>query len=411
MLRLPHLLDPYRGLPRTVTIQLLACLIINMGGMAKLFLPLYLNESYHVPLCWVGLLISLYGIGALYGSYRGGSLSDRFDSKMLTRVCMTGAAVCLFLLSLPIPLWLFVPVLVVSGLCDGAFRPINQRLVLEPCPPARRAQAQGMLRVAFNLGVAVSGVTGGFLAGFGYRWVYFSEAVATGIAALWVWYAYRHFSVTLGRRAPPEAASGSDPALGPWRDAAYLKLMAAMVLSTAVFDQMYSTLGLYLRQHDHLAPHWLGYLFSINGLMVVLLQVPVARRIGRWGLGRCTQAGVLCAGASYLLLLAGTRPLWAVLMAVTLTLGELLQSPSCAQLVMKRSEGRLRGRYLGLYGSVWGGRTLYAPALGSWIYGSAGGPVLWLCCAAAALVAAWMQAGPIRAILAGNRPDMKNASR
>lgn len=410
MPRLLQLIAPYRGLPRTVYIQLLACLIINMGGMAKLFLPLYLNESYHVPLRWVGLLISLYGIGALYGAYRGGSLSDRFDSKMLTRVCMTGAAVCLFLLSLPIPLWLFVPVLVASGLFDGAFRPINQRLVLEPCAPARRAQAQGMLRVAFNLGVAVSGVTGGFLAEFGYRWVYFSEAVATGIAALWVWYAYRHVAATPGRRTP-QTAGASDPALGPWRDTAYLRLMAAMVLSTAVFDQMYSTLGIYLRQHDHLAPHWLGYLFSINGLMVVLLQVPVARRIGRWGLGRCTQAGVLFAGMSYLLLLAGKSPLWAVLMAVTLTLGELLQSPSCAQLVMKRSEGRLRGRYLGLYGSVWGGRTLYAPALGSWIYGNAGGATLWICCAVASLAAAWMQAGPIRSILASSAPDMKNASR
>lgn len=393
-----RLLAPYRGLPHTVYIQLLSCLIINMGGMAKLFLPLYLHESYGVPYAWVGLMLSAYGIGALVGSYRGGSLSDRFDSRTLAKVFLALASLCLLLLSLPIPLWLFGPVLVVSGFSDGAFRPVNQRLALEPCPVERRPQAQGMLRVAFNLGVAVSGISGGFLAQYGYHWVYLSDAIAAGTAALWMGYAYQHFPIQLQRRQT-SAAGERTQLQSPWADTVFLRLLVGLCITTAVFDQMYSTLGLFLRQQYHLGPQWLGYLFSLNGLMVVMLQVPIARRIERWGIGRCALGGVALCGLSYLLLLFGNGPVWAVLMAITITLGELLQSPAFVQLVMMRSEGRLRGRYMGLFSAAWAGRTLYAPAIGTWVYGSAGSTVLWLGCAGASLFSIWLQRGPIRQII------------
>ena len=397
-----RLIAPYRGLPHTVYIQLVSCLVINMGGMAKLFLPLYLHESYGVPFTWVGLMLSAYGIGALCGSYKGGSLSDRFDSRSLARWCMIQSSACLFLLSLPIPLWLFVPVLVMSGLSDGAFRPVNQRLVLEPCTVARRPQAQGMLRVAFNLGVAISGITGGYLAEYGYHWVYLTDALAAGAAALWMIYAYRRFPTTLPSRISASTPTGQT-FLSPWRDPAFLRLIVGLILAVAVFDQMYTTLGLFLRQNDHLAPHWIGYLFTINGLMVVLLQVPISRRIHQWGAGRCALAGVLLSGMSFLLLLTSHGPVSAILMAITLTIGELLQSPAYVQLVMMRSEGRLRGRYLGLYNSVWAGRALYAPVIGTWVYGTWGGQVLWWCCAGTSLLAILLQLGPIRVIM--NEPQ------
>lgn len=402
-LSLPRFLTPYRGLPRTVYIQLLCCLIINMGGMAKLFLPLYLHESYAVPYRWIGLMVSVYGVGALSGSYRGGSLSDRYDSCLLARIFLTLAALCLLLLSLPIPLWLFAPVLLVSGFCDGAFRPVNQRLVLEPCPVQRRPQAQGMLRVAFNLGVAVSGITGGFLADLGYHWVYLSDGLAAGLAALWMFYAYRRFPVRLEQRQGAQQDS-VDPRLSPWRDHDYLRLMVGMVICTAVFDQMYSVLGLFLRQHNQLGPHWLGALFTINGLMVVFLQVPVAQRIIGWGVGRCAQWGVMLTGLSYLLLLVGPEPCWPIAMALVITAAELLMSPAVMQLVMKRSEGRLRGRYMGIYSAAWAGRTLFAPAIGTWVYGTAGSTVLWIGCALLSLLAALLQSVPIRRILQASAP-------
>ncbi|XLM20253.1 MFS transporter, partial [Chromobacterium piscinae] len=71
------------------------------------------------------------------------------------------------------------------------------------------------------------------------------------------------------------------------------------------FDQMYVTLALFLREYYQLGPQWIGYLFTINGLMVVGLQIPVSRRILRWGLARCIQLGALLTGCAFLWLNAG----------------------------------------------------------------------------------------------------------
>ncbi|WP_215778036.1 MFS transporter [Paludibacterium sp. B53371] len=395
-----RLLAPYRGLPRTVYIQIVCSFLNNMGGMAKLFLPLYLHANYGVPYRWVGLMVSAYGIGALVGSYRGGSLSDRYDSRLLSKLFLAGASISMVLLALPIPLWLFAPVLIVSGFCDGAFRPVNQRLALEPCTPEQRGQAQGMLRVAINLGVAVSGITGGFLATLGYQWVYLSNGIATGLGALWLAWAYHRYPVVLERRLQRgEATTPTTASLSPWHDLPFLRLMFGMVIAAAVFDQMYSVLGLYLAEYNHLGPHWLGILFTINGLMVVFLQVPVSQRMNHWGIGRCAQIGVMLTGFSYLLLLVSPHPLWPVLAAIGQTCGELLISPAFMLLVMRRSEGRLRGRYMGMYSSAWAGRTLFAPALGAWVYGTAGGVTLWVGCALATTLAALIQMAPLRQIL------------
>ncbi|MEO9453364.1 MFS transporter [Chromobacterium phragmitis] len=342
--------------------------------------------------------MAFYGAGMLAGSLKGGSLTDRFDSRALAVLSLALSGMCMALLALQIPVWLFMPLLVLSGLADGGFRPVNQRLALEPCTPQQRPVAQGMMRVAFNLGVAIAGITSGFLAAYGYQWVYAANAAGTLLGAVWMAWSYsRRRESTRPRQRPEESEAELD---GPWRDASFLRSILALVLITLAFDQMYVTLALFLREHYQLGPEWVGYLFTLNGLMVVALQIPISRRILRWGLARSTQLGVLLTGCSFLWLNAGHGAAWAVLMMVTLTFGELLLSPCYAQLVMHRSEGRLRGSYLGLYNAAWNGRTLVAPALGTALYGQLGGAALWWLCALAACLSVAIQHGALKAMLA-----------
>lgn len=392
------LLQPCRGLPATVYVQVVCSLINNIGGISKLFLPLFLREFYGVSYGHIGLMMGAYGAGSLIGAYKGGALSDHFDGRVLVTLFLAISGTCLILLGSGVPLWLFVPLLLVGGLADGAFRPVNQRLVLEPCQPGQRPMAQGMLRVAFNLGIAIAGTTGGILAAFGYHWVYVADGIASLLAAGWLVWAYRRYPLALVRHAA--ACEEQNTVLsGPWRDGAFLRLMLGMLLAITVFDQMFVTFGLFLREHYRLGPEWVGYLFSLNGLMIVCLQIPVSRRVLDWGLQRCAHLGVLLTGAGFLWLNAGTGVLWAVLAMVTLTFGELLISPTFSQLIMQRSEGRLRGRYMGVYTAAWSGRSLYSPMLGTFLYGAVGGARLWWLCLAAVSIAALIQHQPMQRIL------------
>lgn len=276
------------------------------------------------------------------------------------------------------PIVLFAPLLLLSGFCDAGFRPGNMRLVLEPCSQEQRPTAQGIMRVGTNLGLGLGGVCAGLLATFGYRWVFAVQGLTSLAGMAWMALAYRH----QGKNAPvrPQSKAGEDGA-SPWTDSAFWLFIAGQLTALVVFDQIYSTLGLFLRETYHLGPQWLGYLFTLNCCMVVCLQIPLARRVSRIGLSRCSHLGVACIGLSFLLLELSPSILWAAAAMAVLTCGELLVSPTWSVLVMQRSEGRRRGQYLGIYNATWSGRTLFAPALGTWAYGRFGGLALWWICA------------------------------
>ncbi|MEQ6291342.1 MFS transporter [Vogesella sp. GCM10023246] len=395
-----RVLTPFRGLPPSVYIQVVATLMNTMGGIAKLFLPLFFLERYQLSYGSIGLLMSCYGMGCFAGAYAGGALSDRLDARKLAAGLLLASGLCTLCLALPLPLWGYAPLLLLTGLADGGFRPGNMRLVLEPCSPELRPTAQGLYRVAFNLGTSLAGISGGLLAHYGYHWVFIAQGLCSLLACGWMAWAYRHYGIAQPARHAHSGQLASGNAGSPWRDAAFLQFMLGLLLIVAVFDQMYGTLGLFLRQHYGLGPQWIGYLFTLNGLMVVCLQVWIAQQVGRWGLRRCSQLAVLCMGGSFLLLNTGHGALWAVLAMAVLTIGELLLSPTWSSIVMLRSEGRQRGRYLGIYNAAWSGRALYAPALGTWAYGQFGGATLWWLCAAIGLITVLLQAGPLRRMLA-----------
>lgn len=397
-----QLISPFQGLPPSVYIQVVATLMNTMGGISKLFLPLFFLEQHQVSYGLIGVLMGCYGIGAFGGNYLGGVLSDRYDNRRLAAWLLTLSGAMTLSLAAPWPLWAYFPLLVLTGMADGAFRPCNMRLVLEPCQPADQPTAQGLYRMAFNLGTSLAGITGGLLAAFGYQWVFVAQGAATLLASAWVRLAYQR----LGGEAPVHVVRAADVAglASPWRDGAFLRFIVGLLLIVGVFDQMYGTMGLFLREHFKLGPQWVGYLFTINGLMVFALQVWIARRIDQWGLRRCAQAAVLLIGAGLMLLNAGLWAGWPLLSIAVMTLGELLISPSYSAIVMRCSEGRQRGRYLGIYSAAWGGRTLYAPAAGTWIYGHFGGQMLWWSCGAIAVLTVLLLQQPLGELLQ-RRPD------
>lgn len=383
---LARLIRPFRPLPAPVHIQVFATLVNNMGGIAKLFLPLFFLEHFQLGYGRIGLLMGLYGAGCVAGAYLGGQLSDRFDARRLCALLLAGSGLSTFMLALPWQAGAYAPLLLVAGLCDGGFRPGNMRLVLEPCPPALRLTAQGYYRVAFNLGVSLAGLTGGLLASLGYHWVFVAQGSANLLACVWLVWAYRRWPATAGARAGAPSASPALATTSPWRDGPFLVFILGQLIIMAAFDQIYGTFSLFLREHYHASPSLVGMLFTLNGLMVVGLQVAIAHRVGRWGLIRSAQLGVLLTGGAYAFLNLGHGAFFAVITMVVLTVGELLLSPTWSALVMQHSEGRRRGSYLGLFNAAWSGRTLYAPALGTWVYGALGPALLWWSCVLLALL-------------------------
>ena len=67
----------FSGLPRDAWLLSITIFVNRLGSMVLFFLSLYLTRKMGYSISQAGQMISIYGIGALIGSYSGGWLSDR----------------------------------------------------------------------------------------------------------------------------------------------------------------------------------------------------------------------------------------------------------------------------------------------------------------------------------------------
>ncbi|WP_095144940.1 MULTISPECIES: MFS transporter [unclassified Pseudomonas] len=378
-----------RTLPRSVQLQLLATLLNSAGGIVKLFMPLYFLEVYGYDFSTIAWLMAAYGGGCILGAYVGGALSERLDSQWATGISLLLSGVFAVTLALTPPFALLLIVVPLVGIFDGAFRPANLRLVMEGSPQELQARVQGLHRVVFNLGVALAGLLAGTLVGFGYGYVFLFQGLLNLFGSfLLLGYALKH-AVGLWQLASIAATQKDtgDFAVGsPWRDGFFLVFILGQLLALGIFDQMYGTFGIFLREHADAGPHWIAYLFSMNALLVVVLQLPVSRWIERHGIVIASRLGILLLGGAFLILNMGSHIIWAVLTMLVITAAELLLTPVWTLSVMNRSQGRQRGKYLGIFSAAWLGHSLYGPGVGAWLYGAYGGFTLWWICGGTGLL-------------------------
>lgn len=362
---------------------MLAALIFisRLSAMVKLFMALYLRQELGLTIETVGWLLSGYGAGLLVGSMGGGLLSDHFSTRRLTALLFFVSAWILVLLGLVTTVALLAGLLLVSGVLDGAIRTLHQRLIMEYCHVTQRFRAQSLSRVASNLGMAAAAAMGGILAQTDFRWVFFVSATMTLLALVWFVRATFRRDVLM-RDDVSEMASGSSAG---YRDKPFLWLLAASVILGLAFEPVYSMLGNYLLDFYRLGTEAVGWLFALNAVLVVLLQIPLSHWSEPWGERRQLIAGSVLLACGLGMLPLGSGVFYVCLSTTVWTLGEILFMPTLNVLVMQRAQAGKSGHYFGLFSMFWSASALLSPALGGQLYGQFGGHSVWFACAALAL--------------------------
>ncbi|BAN22476.1 MFS transporter [Caballeronia insecticola] len=386
-------LSRFLALPVAVRAQLCATMLNSASVIVKLFMPLLFRGSYTLGFGTIGMLMAAYGAGCVAGAYAGGALTDRVDSRKLTAVCLCASgALSAGLSQLPAVTWLLVIVPAI-GIADGAFRPANLRLVMEAATSDNASWMQGLHRICFNLGVALASVAAAALSGIGYPILFAAAGIANVLGGgLVICHASNRARVTDSRLsrdlvdARAVACGSSSAAASPWADRAFLLFVLGQLIALGIFDQMYGAFGLFLSEDYRLDARWIGYLFSFNALLIVVAQAPAMVLIDRIGLVAASRWGTLLLAVAFPLLNVGHGPAQAIATMACITAAEILLTPAWTLAVMNHSDGRDRGRYLGIFTAAWLGHSLYGPAAGTLIYGTLGGCNLWWACAAAGLV-------------------------
>jgi len=147
-----------------------------------------------------------------------------------------------------------------------------------------------------------------------------------------------------------------------------------------------------------LSPAVYGTLISINGLVIILLELPLSMFTRRLPTRPTIAAGMVLTAIGFALTsIAANIPLLALTVTIW-TLGEIVESPIASAYVANLAPVHLRGRYQGAYSLVWGAGLITAPLLGTTIF-AWNHQALWLFCGVLGLL------GALLVLISGNRKD------
>jgi MFS family permease len=366
------LLQNLRILPKPVWILFGGTFINRFGTFVMPFLAIYMTREGYTPV-QAGLAVSSYGAGHIIASMLGGHLADRIGRRHTIALSMFSSAAAMLALSQVHTLPLILSFAFLVGLVGEIYRPAATALLGDLVAPEQRVAAFGMYRFAINLGFAVGPATAGFLANRSFFYVFAGDAITSFLYGIVAMVALPHGVRSSGTDEKP--AEGIRVALA---DRRFMFFLAATLCLTWVEFQLHSTFPLHIAKLGY-PPSTYGMLLSINGVMIVLLELLITSWTQRFppqplialGYG-LTGIGVAMTG------IGGTVPLLA-LSVVVWTLGEMVYAPVTGAFVTGLAPERYRGRYMGLWHSTWSAGMLLAPFLGTMIYDRSPN-ALWFAC-------------------------------
>lgn len=371
------LVENLKGLPRPAWILFGGTFVNRFGTFVMPFLAIYMSQLGFTPY-QAGLAISSYGAGHMGASMLGGHLADRIGRRYTIALSMFLSAGAMMALSQARTLTEILALSFFVGMTAELYRPAATALLGDLVAPGQRIAAFGMYRFAINLGCAAGPATAGFLANQSFFYVFAGDAITSFIYGIVALVALPHGNRSLAR--------GEHPAEGlrvAFRDRAFLYFLGATLCLTWVEFQLHSTFPLHIGKLGY-SPATYGMLISINGVLIVVFELLITAWTQKMPQQPLIAVGYALTGVGFALTgLATGVPMLAVTV-VLWTLAEMIYAPASGAYVTSLAPERYRGRYMGIWHSIFSIGMVLGPAMGTWIY--ARNPVaLWWTCLAVGL--------------------------
>jgi MFS family permease len=341
--------------PRPFWTLVIATFIDHLGGALLFpFFSLYITRRFNVGMTEVGILFAMFSISSFVGAALGGALTDRIGRKGMLIFSLLATSLSSLMMGFVGSIEAFYLLALLTGIFTDSGGPARQAMVADLLPEMKRAQGYGIIRVAFNLSVAIGPAIGGFMATRSYLILFIADAVMSCITAIFVMVAMPETKPASRPGEIPESVGMTFAGyFRVLRDRVYMVFLAASMLSVFVYMNMNTTLGVYLRDVHSVPEAGYGFLLSLNAAMVVFMQFPITRRIEKLApmwmmtIGTAMYAigfGMYGVVSSYGLF---------VLAMVIITIGEMIVSPVAQALVAQMSPADMRGRYMAVFGFSW----------------------------------------------------------
>jgi MFS family permease len=368
----------YHQFPSKFWVVVATVFIDRIGGTLLFpFFSLYITDKFNVGMTQAGMVLGTFSAFGLVGSMIGGALTDKFGRKSLIIIGLIFSAISTLTLGLVNDFALLIPLAVVIGLLSNFAGPARQAMIADLLPEEKRQEGFGILRVVVNMSWIIGPVLGGFIANRSYFMLFVLDAVISCIVALL-------FFIYIPETKPEISSEESESILKTFagygtvlRDLAYVAFLVVSMLMGIVYQQMYNTLSVYLRDSHGLDPQSYGFLMTSSAITVILFQFQTTRLIKK-------RPAFLMMGLGTFFYMIGfgmfgfVGVYWLFATAIVIiTIGEMIIMPTSSALVANFAPEDMRGRYMAGYGLSWSIPAVIGPSAAGMIIDNYNPNLLW----------------------------------
>jgi len=375
----------FSGLSRN-SWYLSAVMLVNRSGtMVVPFMSIYCIRQLHFSIIVAGIIMGLFGIGSISGAFIGGKLTDKIGFYDLqVGALLTGGTLFMIVgyqhTFLTVGLGSFI-----LGLCNDAVRPANSAAIAHYSSKNNKTRSYSLNRLAINLGWAVGGATGGFLASVNYHLLFWVDGCTNILAALLLLKLMPRSKVVNTMHKPEETKTRASA----YKDKEYLLFIVLASLFGMCFFQFFIMQPVFYKMEWHFNEQLIGFLLALNGLLIAFIEMVLIHNLeGKRNALVYISIGVLMGAIGYALLnILPQTAISATFIVILITFAEMVAMPFMNSFWINRTTVHNRGEYAALYSMSWSAAQIIAPFIGGYIISFGGFNLLWWVLGGISLVA------------------------
>lgn len=334
------------------SLLLVSQFIFNTGFYAVVpFLAIFLRDDMLLSGAAIGLVLGLRTFSQQGMFLVGGALTDRFGGRA---IILCGCVVRIsgyLLLAISASLWGVILGACLTGIGGALFSPAIESLMAQAGTQSEREGKRSrsewfaLFSVCGELGSVIGPLLGALLTGYSF------QSVALGGAGVFLF-----ALIMLYFMLPTGTSHHGTLKISPWWTAFHQRRFVAFIVAYSAYlfsyNQLYLALPVELRRSGGSEAE-LGPLFMLASVMIIFLQLPLARFARKRGASQILPVGFLLLALSFfsVALFAGTTApdtLWRLLPAVSLvtllTLGQMLIVPVGMDMIPVFARIKILGR-------------------------------------------------------------------
>jgi MFS family permease len=387
-------MNPWRGLknlPRNLWMLFFTMLINRIGTMVLPFLALYLTQKVGVSLTKAGLVLTFYGIGALLTSPFLGKISDKFGALKIMKISLIGSSIFLFFFPF---INGFTNILIYTfawSVINEAFRPALLSLVSEVVSSEQRRSAYAVIRLAANLGMSIGPVIGGLLVIVNFNLIFIVDGITTLLAGIFLIISPWQYKPIISNSINSDSDVAEIKKIeNIFADRRLIYFLIALLPIPLIYFQTNVSMPLYLVRNLHFSETVYGVVFTINTVLIILVEVPLTNMLNHWSDRKMLSIGALLCGIGFGSM-AFIKDIYGLVITIIIwTFGEMIFFPSSSAYMSEISPENRRGEYMGAYQTTFNLAFAFGPWFGTAVMSHFGSSTLWIATFLLGLIASIM---------------------